>query len=208
MTMERRALTEPVEFRAADDGKSMVAGLAAVFNVETDIGGMFREKIAPGAFAKAIKGDIRSLFDHNTSAILGRTKSGTLRLWEDERGLNYEVDLPDTQVGRDLRVSMDRGDIDGSSFAFRVTKQEWDENGEVPLRTIQQVELYEVGPVTFPQYPEAEVALRSLEEVRARAEQEIKEHNRDGFAKRKADSIREKTSEQRFRKIPGDKPEA
>jgi HK97 family phage prohead protease len=167
MTMERRSLTAPVEFRESDDGKKMVAGHAAVFNVITDIGGMFREKIAPGAFADTIDGgDIRSLFDHNSALILGRTKSKTLRLWEDESGLRYEVDLPDTQAGRDLRVSMDRGDIDGSSFAFRILKQSWDESGDVPLRTIEKVELYEVGPVTFPAYPEAEVGLRSLAEFR------------------------------------------
>lgn len=196
MTMERRSLTEPVEYR--DDKK--VAGYAAVFNVETDIGGMFREKIAPGAFAKAIGGDVRSLFDHNTALILGRTKSGTLRLSEDERGLRYEVDLPDTQAGRDLRVSMDRGDIDGSSFAFRVLKQSWDESSEPALRTIEEVELYEVGPVTFPQYPEAEVGLRSL--TAERGEREKKEHNaaqaRARIAARKAEA------EQKFRGI---KPE-
>ena len=198
--MERRSLTEPVEFRANEDGKNQVAGYAAVFNVETDIGGMFREKIAPGAFAKAIVGDIRSLFDHNTALILGRTKSGTLRLSEDERGLRYEVDLPDTQAGRDLRVSMDRGDIDGSSFAFRVVKQSWDESRDVPLRTIEEVELFEVGPVTFPQYPEAEVGLRSLNE--AKGEREKAEHN--AAAARARIAARKAEAEQKFRGI---KPE-
>lgn len=200
--MERRALTEPVEIRAAEDGAKRVAGYAAVFDVETDIGGMFREKIAPGAFAKTIKsGDIRSLFDHNSALILGRTKSQTLRLSEDERGLHYEVDLPDTQAGRDLRVSMDRGDIDGSSFAFRVTKQSWDETDvDHPLRTIEEVELYEVGPVTFPQYPEAEVGLRSLNDTKA--ERETKEHN--ATAARARIDARRAAAEQKFRGI---KPE-
>jgi HK97 family phage prohead protease len=170
MKMERRSLTQPVAYRDEEDGGKMIAGYAAVFNVETDIGGMFREQIAPGAFKKAITGgDIRSLFDHNTAMVLGRTKSGTLRLHEDDTGLHYEVDLPDTQAGRDLRVSMERGDVDGSSFAFRVTKQSWDESRDIPLRTIEEVELYEVGPVTFPAYPEAEVGLRSLAEFRKEA---------------------------------------
>jgi hypothetical protein len=198
MTMERRALTEPVQFRV-DDG-TKVAGYAAVFNVETDIGGMFREKIAPGAFAKAIKGDVRSLFDHNTALILGRTKSGTLRLSEDERGLRYEVDLPDTQAGRDLRESMGRGDIDGSSFAFRVLKQSWDESRDTPLRTIEEVELYEVGPVTFPQYPEAEVGLRSLNDAKDEREQA----QRNATAARARIAARKAESEQKFRGI---KPE-
>lgn len=197
--MERRSLTEPVELRAADDGPK-VAGYAAVFNIESDIGGMFREKIAPGAFSKALTGDVRSLFDHNTALILGRTKSGTLRLSEDSRGLKYEVDLPDTQAGRDLRVSMDRGDIDGSSFAFRVLKQSWDESSDPALRTIEEVELYEVGPVTFPQYPEAEVALRSLNEIRD--ERQTKEHN--ASAARARIAVRKAQSEHKFRGI---KPE-
>lgn len=208
MTMERRSLLEPVEARA-EDGSRKIVGYGAVFNSRTVIGEDFEEEIAPNAFANSIKGDVRSFFNHNPELILGRTKSGTLRIEEDERGLRYEVDLPDTQAGRDLQVSMDRGDVDGSSFMFRVKRDKWElRDGALPLRTIQEVELYEVGPVTIPAYDDAKVALRSLEEARSRAEQEIKEHNREGFAKRKADMIREKTSEQRFRKIPGDKPEA
>jgi HK97 family phage prohead protease len=157
MTIERRALTAPLEVRA--DSRT-IAGYAAVFNSVTDIGGMFREQIAPGAFKSSMAGDVRALFDHDTSHVLGRTKSETLRLKEDAHGLAVEIDLPDTQTGRDLRESMTRGDIDGMSFGFRVTKQEWDESGEIPLRTIREVELFEVSVVTFPAYADTEVALR------------------------------------------------
>jgi HK97 family phage prohead protease len=169
--MERRTLPQPVEARADDNGRS-IAGYGAVFNVTTDLG-WFRERIAPGAFRQSIAdGDIRSLFNHDSALILGRTKSGTLRLNEDDTGLHYEVDLPDTQAGRDLIVSMDRGDIDGSSFMFIATRQEWDETDpDSPLRTILEAQLFEVGPVTFPAYEASEVHLRdartALEEARA-----------------------------------------
>lgn len=163
MERERRDLSAPIEVR---DNSRTVAGYAAVFNSIADIGGAFREQIAPGAFAKAIDGDVRALFDHDTSSVLGRTKAGTLRLNEDSRGLAVEIDLPDTQVGRDLTASMARGDIDGMSFGFRVTKQDWDESGDVPLRTIRELELLEVSVVTFPAYADTEVALRSLEAAR------------------------------------------
>lgn len=164
--MERRARTTALEVRAADSGRT-IGGYAAVFNSETDIGGFFRETIAPGAFAKSIEdGDVRALFDHDTAHVLGRTKSGTLRLSEDDKGLAIEVDLPDTQTARDLAASMERGDIDGMSFGFRVTKQEWDESQDPPLRTIREVELFEVSVVTFPAYDETSVALRALEDAR------------------------------------------
>jgi phage head maturation protease len=77
---------------------------------------------------------------------------------------------------------MARGDIDGMSFGFRVTKQEWDESGEVPLRTIREVELFEVSVVTFPAYADTEVALRSLEDAR----KEVRKQNFNAAAKRLA----------------------
>jgi hypothetical protein len=121
-------------------------------------------------------------------------------LREDDRGLAVEIDLPDTQVGRDLRESMSRGDIDGMSFGFRVTKQDWDESGDTPLRTIREVELFEVSVVTFPAYADTEIALRSLEGERS--EREKAAHNaaqaRARIAARKAEA------EQKFRGI---KPE-
>lgn len=163
MEIERRALTAPLEVRSES---RTIAGYAAVFNSVTDIGGQFREQIAPGAFKSSIGADVRALFDHDPANVLGRTKAGTLRINEDARGLAVEIDLPDTQLGRDLQASMARGDIDGMSFGFRVTDQEWDEAGDTPLRTIRGVELFEVSVVTFPAYPATEVALRSLTEAR------------------------------------------
>jgi HK97 family phage prohead protease len=207
MKLERRALTAPLEVQG--EGRTVV-GYAAIFNSETNIGGQFRERVSPGAFSNGVSGDVRALFGHDAKQVLGRTKSGTLRLSEDERGLRVEIDLPDTQTGRDLRESMARGDIDGMSFGFNVPRggDSWDDNGAIPLRTLRNVNLLEVSVVAFPQYEDTEAGLRSLQEARSRVESEMKEHNREGFAKRTADTIREKTSEHKFRKIPGLKPEA
>jgi uncharacterized protein len=166
--MERRALTTKIEVRSEEKGRQ-IGGYAAVFNSLTDMsgyGGYFREQISPGAFSKAVSGDVRALFDHDPAHVLGRTKAGTLRLTEDDHGLAVEIDLPDTQTARDLTASMERGDIDGMSFGFRVTKQSWDETQDPPIRTIQEVELLEVSVVTFPAYTDTEVALRSLDEFR------------------------------------------
>ena len=108
-----------VEARAQGEAVPMIVGYAATFNQSAEIGGYFTEVIAPGAFADAIaKDDVRAVFNHDENLVLGRTKSGTLRLFEDAIGLRYEIDPPDTQTARDLIESMRRGDISQSSFAF------------------------------------------------------------------------------------------
>ncbi len=165
MTMERRALAVAPELRAAENGKT-IKGYAAVFNDVADIGGSFREVIAPGAFKETIGGDIRALVDHDTGRVIGRSKSGTLRLSEDDHGLAVEIDLPDTSDGRDLAHLLERGDISGMSFGFRVTHDEWDETKDIPTRTIRAVELFEVSAVAFPAYEGTELALRSLAKSR------------------------------------------
>jgi len=156
---ERRRLGDVVEARAAEGGSGRtIVGYAAVFNSTTDIG-FFRERIAPGAFSAAIaRDDVRALVNHSDSRVLGRNKSGTLRLFEDERGLRYEIDAPDTQEARDLLVLMDRGDINQSSFAFVATSETWDETGDKPLRTVNEVRLYDVSVVTYPAYEDTETA--------------------------------------------------
>jgi HK97 family phage prohead protease len=196
MTMERRALAAAPELRAGDKGKT-IAGYAAVFNEETDIGGAFREVIAPGAFKGTLDRDIRALVDHDSGRVIGRSKAGTLRLSEDAHGLAVEVDLPDTSDGRDLAVSLERGDISGMSFGFRVTHDEWDETKEIPTRTIRAVELFEVSAVAFPAYDGTELALRSRDQ--AKEEIERKEHN--AAAARARIAARKAETEQKIRGI-------
>ncbi|TDT94913.1 hypothetical protein DFO45_2671 [Azorhizobium sp. AG788] len=175
MSLEKRTLSRPMEVRAASTGRTAV-GYAAVFNSPTQIGDWFIEEVAPGAFDDAVAGgDVRALFDHNSARLLGRTTSGTLRLGQDAIGLAVEIDLPDTGDGRDVATLLERGDITGMSFGFMVTKETWDETGNIPKRTIQKVDLLEVSIVSFPAYADTSVALRSLEGRR-------KEQRRQNFS--------------------------
>lgn len=162
---ENRTATLGVEVRAAD-GTRTLSGYAIVFNSPTDIGGYFTEQVAPGACSDAVSGDVRALFDHKSAYVLGRTKAGTLRLSEDARGLKFEVDLPDTQIGRDVATSVERGDITGMSFNFRAIKEMWDDTVDPPLRTLMKIEIDEISVVAFPAYEDTEVGVRSLQEHR------------------------------------------
>lgn len=165
---------EPVERRCVDarfqemrlnfDNKSpRIIGYAAVFNQETELYPGFREKIAPGAFSESIKNDdVRALINHDPSLILGRNKSNTLKLSEDDHGLKYEIIPPDTQAARDLMVSIKRGDINQSSFGFNILKRSVEVNDEEDemIRTIEKAQLFDVSPVTYPAYPSTEVNVR------------------------------------------------
>lgn len=167
--IERRCFAlDSLQVETREDGKRIMRGHAAVFNqLSEDLGG-FREQISPGAFADAIKtDDVRALFNHNPDFVLGRNLAKTLRLTEDSRGLAIEIDPPDTQVARDLMVSMERGDITQMSFGFSVRPNghTWanDDEGR-RIRTLTKLRLFDVSPVTYPAYPQTDVALRSLAE--------------------------------------------
>jgi uncharacterized protein len=165
-THERRAVSR--EFRAMqENGVTRLAGYAAVFNQwSNDLGG-FVETILPGAFADVLKdNDVRALFNHSDHYVLGRTKSGTLILREDAVGLWCEVTLPDTAAGRDVGELVRRGDVDGMSFTFNVSDDgdNWAWGDNVVRRQISKVSrLWDVGPVTFPAYPQTSVNARSIE---------------------------------------------
>jgi len=161
---EQRALAGRVEMRGdADGGPRQLHGYAAVFNARADILGLFEERIAPGAFAAAIgRDDVRALFNHDPNYVLGRSSSSTLRLTEDDHGLRYEIDPPETQAGRDVTTLVSRGDVQGSSFSFEVEAESWDLTAKPALRTIERVKLYDVGPVTFPAYEQTRVSARAL----------------------------------------------
>ncbi len=156
-----------VERRSEEQGGgAVIRGYASVFNSDSENLGGFVERIDPHAFDDVLTDDVRCLFNHNPDHLLARTKSGTLTLSVDQKGLMYECELPNTRLGQDLLELIERGDIAESSFAFAVDVQEWDEQEDAPaIRTIKKVKrLYDVSPVTYPAYPDATVAKRSLEE--------------------------------------------
>lgn len=174
--MERRAYeTSELRVDSAEGKPTRLTGYAAVFNqnsVQLDDGtGPFTERIEPGAFAGGLGGDIRALYNHNTDLVLGRTRAGTLRLAEDHRGLAFDLDVPDTQAGRDLTISVARGDLSGMSFGFSVPKggDAWAKVGNDWTRSLRSVRLIEVSPCTFPAYLGTEAIMRSANVADAKA---------------------------------------
>lgn len=163
--IERRLLASDFEYRTNGDSLRIV-GYALKWRTRSKNLGGFVEEVAHGATAKTIReDDICSLFNHDPNLILGRNISGTLRLAEDDVGLEYEVmgDLRQSYV-RDLAVALDRGDVNKSSFAFRTVGQDgdtWDEDdGGTLLRTLREIRLYDVSPVTYPAYDDTTSAIQ------------------------------------------------
>ncbi len=154
-----------IERRDTDPAERIV-GHAAVFDKVGD-GGWFREKVAPGAFTKSIgQDDVRALFNHDANFVLGRNKSGTLTLREDEKGLWIEIDPPDTQIARDLKTSISRGDISQMSFGFEIIKEDRQKGNDMEpdLFILREVKLWDVSPVTFPFYAQTDVSVHSREQ--------------------------------------------
>lgn len=155
--------TPDIERRGAAGGLRAsgrtLTGYAAVFGTETRMGS-FTERIAPGAFSKSLASgrDILALLDHRADVLLGRTASGTLKLSEDDKGLRFDLELPDTQAGRDLVALAERGDLGGMSFGFIAEDEEWTGN----TRELRQVDLREVSVIqAFPAYQQTEISLRN-----------------------------------------------
>ncbi|OMC81857.1 peptidase U35 [Viridibacillus sp. FSL H7-0596] len=168
-------ITNIAKRSGTDDQPAMISGYASVFNSKTSIGDYFEEVIAPGAFARSLaENDVRALFNHNWDKVLGRTRSGTLRLIEDERGLKFEVDLPNTTAARDLAESMERKDIDQCSFGFIASAEKWDYSVEPALRTVVEADLYEISVVSIPAYDDTEAAVVRSKEIDESVEKRIK----------------------------------
>lgn len=181
MNLEVRKLAGAT-VRAGDEaaGPNRLVGYAARFGAESAVlcdrnvndGRPFVEVIDPAAFDRTLKEmpDVRALYNHDTGAVLGRTRSGTLALAIDESGLAFTCELPDTEDGRRAKVLVGRGDIDGCSFGFCVVEDRIEDRGpDLPaLRTLLDVELHEVSiAVAFPAYEATEVSLRTRRTIRA-----------------------------------------
>jgi hypothetical protein len=169
ITMEKRYFNTDTRTEKRDDGSTTITGHAAVFNqMSSDLGG-FREVIAPGAFTDALNKetlDCRCLINHDPNLLLARSSSGTLQLKETEKGLSYSFSVPDTTYGRDILISMARGDVSQSSFAFTIEDDSWETTEDGEVRTINKIrDLWDTSIVTYPAYPDADdltLAQRSL----------------------------------------------
>jgi uncharacterized protein len=149
----------------------VIRGYAMVWNRLSENLGGFREQISPEAIDRTLKDgiDLRALIDHDASRILGRLSAGTLRIEKDPQGLRVEIDPPATTAGQDIVESIRRRDVTGMSFAFRTLPDgaAWDFNVDPPIRTVSDMLVREVSVVTFPAYPQTDVALRALRERKA-----------------------------------------
>lgn len=166
--LERRWTPGEIEVRDRG-GKVVIEGHGAVFNrLSHDLGG-FVERVLPGTFTKTIQeADVRALYNHDKNMVLGRNKSGTLELSQDESGLYYRIFPPDTTYARDLQVVIERGDVTSSSFAFYTVHDDWGQTeAGYPQRSLSEVKLVDVSPVTYPAYPDADSGIASIDRAAA-----------------------------------------
>ena len=156
------------ELRVSEQGNEIIEGHAAVFNSWSEmLGGLFpfKEIVRKDAFKETIQNDdIRALFNHDPNYVLGRNKSNTLYLEEDEVGLRVKITPPNTTYAKDLVESIKRGDVSQMSIGFIVLDDSWGTVDGVDTREIKKVKLFDVSPVTFPAYQETDVGIRGLEE--------------------------------------------
>ncbi|MCZ9852475.1 HK97 family phage prohead protease [Brachyspira hyodysenteriae] len=152
--------------KSTEEEPLKLRGYAIVYNSLSEplYGDLFRERINRGAFTKSLlENDQVCLWGHDTRYVLGRKSSGTLILREDEKGLYFEVSMPNTTWARDLKESVDRGDIKQMSFGFKVVRDNWIDDKEtlkeygMPIREVEEIALHEISLVTFPAYPQTNV---------------------------------------------------
>lgn len=165
-TEKRELLSSALEIRESENGIRTIAGYAVKWEMKSVTMGYwqrFKEQFKKGAFTDSLTQDDQlALWSHDTSQVLGRTKNGTLRLFEDEVGLRFELDLADTTLGDDTYKTIKRGDVDGVSFGFQMAKEEWDESDpDNVVRSVTKAKLLEISPVAFPAYPDSQVSARS-----------------------------------------------
>lgn len=165
---ETRAI-RAAEVRVSEgaDGKPVLEGYAVLWDSWSEDLGGFRERFMKGAFTKSLKeDDIRVIWQHNGEYVFGRNTAGTAEIKEDDKGLHFRASVPDTQWAKDALESIRRGDVTQNSFMFRTVPggDEWLIKDDFHWRTVREVKLYEVGPQTFPAYPDTSVAVRSLRE--------------------------------------------
>ncbi|WP_211750352.1 HK97 family phage prohead protease [Paenibacillus sp. Marseille-Q4541] len=181
-TRETRAIPTLMEIRETEvvEGQASKRTITGAIKYDTDsqemrdyYGDTFVEQISAGAFQESLESrGVVGLWSHDTSQVLGNTRSGTLRVFSDDKELRFELDLPNTTIGNDVYETIKRGDVDGVSFGMRVTKDKWssenrENGGKLYKRSILNAELFEISPVAFPAYPSNEVSARSLDDFKS-----------------------------------------
>lgn len=179
----RELLSSSIEVREGENGSRTISGYAVKWEMKSHTMGYwrrFKEQFKKGAFSDSLTQDDQlALWSHDTSQVLGRTKNNTLRLYEDDIGLRFELDLASTTLGNDAYETIKRGDIDGVSFGFRMVKEEWDESDPDNItRSVTAAKLVEISPVAFPAYPDSQVSARSHDpykiHVKAREQKDLR----------------------------------
>ena len=189
-------VVDDIELRVSDGDSPQITGYAAKYNKWSEDLGWFVERIKKGAFDDALKNsDVRALKNHDPNLLLGRTPE-TLRLKSNSVGLHFEIDPPDTGTVRDVIEEIRSKVLTGCSFAFTVAEDSWNYDVDPMQRTIIKIgRLFDVGPVTYPAYPDTTVdtktARRSLDLHKAEVEEEKRQ---------KEDESTEETEEQKKQK--------
>src|SRR5690625_2102684 len=164
----------------AEEGEKVIEGYFAVFNSETELFPGAYEEIAPDAFDNTLSNDVRALINHDTAFVLGRTKSNTLTLKTDSRGLwgSIKINENDTDAVN-LYERVKRGDVDQCSFGFNILKEDTDYRDDGSIKwTIREIDLHEVSIVTFPAYPETSVQAR-MQQVEKMQQRSIEKRKHD-----------------------------
>ena len=184
MEFEKRFYTFEASAEKRDDGTGKLTGHPIVYNSPTDIGGYFREIIMPGALDEANMKDVPLLVNHNDNMIpVARSRrnngNSTMRLIPDANGLGFEasLDIARNATAAELYSAVERGDIDGMSFAFMIDQERWEGlDTDYPTRFIDKFSLiHEISAVTFPAYNATDINARSkdaLDNARASLESE------------------------------------
>lgn len=152
------------------NGKRRLEGYFAVFDQPYEVYPGWIETIAPGAFSRALASgqDVKVLWNHNPDIVLGSTGNKTADLREDQRGLFGGVEINEQdQDAKNAYARIDRGDVNGCSFGFEVSRMEesWDEDGTYRTRILEVSPLYEVSPCTFPAYAQTSITSRAQEQL-------------------------------------------
>ena len=194
--MEKRIFNIETRVDTNEEGKDVVVGYASVYDSRSNNLGGFYEYIERGAFTDELikKSDVRALINHDASKIMARSKNGfgTLNLRADQKGLRYEFEIdPELSYAKDLAISLKRGDISQSSFAFTIAPNgdEWSTDADGNnIRTIKKFDqIFDISSVTFPAYSQAEsdliVAKRGLKEYQDSLVEETKEQKKNSLVR-------------------------